>query len=67
MDSPWVLVIQFWAYVLVVLGIWFTISPWRCRDILNWFTATEQRVKTYSLVRLAFGVFVVVLGLTVFR
>src|SRR6185369_4840677 len=26
-ESPWVVVIQLWAYVLVVAGIWFTITP----------------------------------------
>jgi hypothetical protein len=65
-DSSWRLVIVIWAYVFVCLGIWFTVSPWRCRDLLHWFTASEQRLKNFSLVRLAFAVFVVVLGLTVF-
>src|SRR5437016_3076106 len=27
-DTAWTLVIQAWAYVLVVGGIWFTVSPW---------------------------------------
>lgn len=66
-ETPWVLVIQIWAYVLVVAGIWFTVSPWRLRDFLNWATATERRVKIGSGVRLAFALFVIVLGLTAFR
>jgi hypothetical protein len=66
-DSEWRLVIVTWAYVLVVAGIWFTVSPWRLRDIINWSTANEQRVRLLSGLRLAFGVLVVVLGLTVFR
>ncbi len=66
-ETPWVLVIQTWAYVLVVAGMWFTISPWRLRDLLNWATATEQRVKIGSSIRLAFALFVIVLGLTAFR
>lgn len=64
--TPWTLVIQTWAYVLVVAGIWFTISPWRLRDFLNWSVATEKRVKTGCAIRLAFGLFVAALGLTVF-
>lgn len=64
--THWVLVIQTWAYVLVVAGIWFTISPFRLRDLLNWATANEKRVRIGSALRLAFGLFVVVLGLTVF-
>jgi hypothetical protein len=37
------------------------------RDLLNWATATEARVKTGSVIRLAFSVFIVLLGLTAFR
>jgi len=66
-ETSWVLVIQTWAYLLVVAGIWFTISPWRLRDLLNWATATDTRVRVGSGIRLAFGLFVAVLGLTVFR
>src|SRR5215475_2421681 len=47
-ETHWTLVIQLWAYVLVVAGIWFTISPWRLRDFLNWATASEKRVKVGS-------------------
>ena len=66
-DTEWRLVIVTWAYVLVVAGVWFTISPWRLRDLLNWATATDTRVRIGSGIRLAFGLFVAVLGLTVFR
>jgi len=65
--TPWVLVIQVWAYVLVVAGMWFTVSPWRLRDLLEWATANERRVRIGSAIRLAFGLFVVLLGLTAFR
>ncbi len=66
-ETHWVLVIQTWAYVLVVAGIWFTVSPWRLRDFLQWATATERRVRAGSYARLAFAVLVVVLGMTAFR
>ncbi len=66
-DTEWRLVIVGWAYVLVVAGMWFTISPWRCRNLLEWATATEQRIKFGCAARLAFGLLVVVLGLTAFR
>src|SRR5215469_17744849 len=42
-QSPWILVIQVWAYILVLAGMWFTITPWKLRDFLNWMTATEAR------------------------
>ncbi|MGA3265839.1 MAG: hypothetical protein ABSE16_03345 [Verrucomicrobiota bacterium] len=66
-ESPWVLVIQVWAYVLVVAGIWFTVTPWRLRDLVNFATANETRVRVGSAIRLAFACFVVILGLTAFR
>ena len=66
-DTEWRLVIATWAYALAVAGMWFTISPWRLRDILNWSVATESRTRLTSGVRVAFGVFVILLGLTVFK
>jgi hypothetical protein len=65
-STPWRLVIAVWAYLLVVAGIWFTVSPWRLRDLLDWQTANDTRVRLGSAVRCAFGLFVVGLGLTVF-
>lgn len=66
-ETHWVWVIQLWAYALVVAGIWFTIVPWKLRDIINFATANETRIKVGSAVRLAFALLVLVLGLTVFR
>jgi hypothetical protein len=66
-ESSFVLVIQVWAYVLVIAGVWLTVTPWRLRDILNWATATEDRIRIGSTIRLAFAVFVLILGLTAFR
>ncbi len=66
-ESPFVLVIQAWAYVLVVAGIWFTVTPWKLRDLLEFATASETRVRIGSGLRLAFAIFVIGLGLTVFR
>ncbi len=65
--TDWRLVISTWAYVLVLAGMWFTISPWRLRDILNWSVATESRTRWLSGVRMSFGILVLVLGLTVFK
>jgi hypothetical protein len=65
-ESEWRLVIAVWAYLLVLAGIWFTISPWRLRDLLNWATANEKRVRIGSAVRCAFGLFVAFLGFSVF-
>ncbi len=66
-DTEWRLVVVTWAYLLVAAGMWFTISPWRLRDLLNWGTATDQRIRVGCGLRLAFGLFVLALGLAVFR
>ncbi len=66
-ETPFVLVIQTWAYGLILAGIWFTVTPWRLRDLLNFATASEIRVRIGSMLRLAFAVFIVLLGLTKFR
>jgi hypothetical protein len=66
-ETEWRLVIVTWAYVMIVAGIWFTVSPWRMRDLLNWANATAQRTRLLSGLRLAFAVFVLVLALTAFR
>ncbi len=66
-ESPFVVVIQAWAYVFVIAGIWFTITPWKLRDLVNWATATEARTRLLSGLRLAFAAFVLILGLTAFR
>lgn len=65
-DSEWRLVIATWAYVLIVAGMWFTVSPWRLRDFIHWATANEKRIRIGSAVRLAFALFIVLLGLTVY-
>jgi hypothetical protein len=62
LGSPWVLVFQAWAYILVIGGIWFTMSPWRLRDFLEWATASEKRIKVGCTIRLAFGLFIAFLG-----
>ena len=65
-ESDWRLVIAVWAYGLVVAGMWFTVSPWRLRDMLYWATASEKRIRAGSAVRFAFGLFVAFLGFKVF-
>jgi hypothetical protein len=66
-DSEWRLVIAVWAYVMIVVGVWFTISPWRCRDWISWNTGNESRLRLLSSIRAGFGVFVAVLGVTALR
>ena len=65
-ETSWAVVIQALAYLLVLGGMWFTVSPWRLRDLLEWGTATEKRIKVGCGIRLALGVFVAVLGFAKF-
>ena len=53
--------------LFIIAGIWFTVSPWRCRDLIEWKTATDARVRIGCLARLALGLLVAALGATVFR
>jgi len=64
--SEWRLVVAGWAYVMVLAGMWFTVSPWRMRDLVYWGTANDARIRLASGLRFAFGVLVAVLGFTVF-
>jgi len=66
-DTHWRLVIVVWAYLMIVAGMWFTISPWRFRDLVQWATASELRIRCLGGIRLGFGLLLVILGLTVFR
>jgi len=66
-DSPWRLVLVVAAYAWVVFAMWWMISPWRFRDLMIWMTATPDRVRRLAFGRLAFALFVVILGATVLR
>ena len=64
-ESPARLVIVIWAYTWVICGMWFTVSPWRLRDFLNWWTGNQSRLRTGSLIQLTLGIVVLLLGDTV--
>ena len=65
--SDWRLVLVTWAYIWVIAGMWLTISPWRLRDWIQWGTFSVQRIRAFSSLHVAFGLFVAILGLTVLR
>lgn len=66
-ESSWRLVISVWAYVWVIAGMWIAISPWRLRDWIEWMVKTDKRIRALCGFRLAFFLFVSILGLTAFR
>lgn len=61
-ESEWRLVLVTVAYLMVIGGMWFTVSPWRMRDLLAWVTVDEQRFKILCGVRIGFGVLLLALG-----
>jgi hypothetical protein len=66
-ETQWRLVLVVWTYLWIVAAVWITFSPWRLRDFIQLLTASDRRVRIGSGFRLAFGLLLVVLGLTVFR
>ncbi len=65
--SDWRLVLVVWAYFVVILSMWFMVSPWRMRDGLHWAVATPGRLRGLAIARLAFAVMLIILGATVFK
>ena len=61
-ESEWRLVLVTVAYLMVIGGMLFTVSPWRMRDLLAWVTVDEQRFKILCGVRIGFGVLLLALG-----
>ena len=66
-DTPWRLVLVIIAYMWIVAAMWWMISPWRFRDLIQWATATPEKTRKLALVRLAVAALVIVLGLTVYK
>ena len=66
-ESDGRLVLVTWAYVWVLCGMWYTISPWRLRDQIDWATASHGRLRLLGFLGLAFGLGVAALGLMVLK
>jgi hypothetical protein len=65
-ETEWRLVIAILAYIWIFAGIWFTVSPWRFRDITNWRMANETRIRACTGLRVGLGLFLAILGFTAF-
>jgi hypothetical protein len=65
-DTEWRLVIIVLAYVWVVAGMALVLSPYLFRRAVLWIVPTEARHRLAALAKLAFGLGLLVLGLTVF-
>lgn len=66
-ETEWRLVIIVWAYVMIIAGMWLTLSPWRLRDFIEWNTATEDRTRKLCAARAAFGLALILLAVTAYR
>ena len=65
-ESDWRLVIVIWAYVWVLHGMWYSVSPWRLRDRIGWMTASEPRLRILCICRGALALVVILLGIFVY-
>lgn len=65
-ETPWRLVITTMGYLMAIAGMWFTISPWRVRDLIDWAVTTPDKVKRLSMARIGVGVGLLALGAFVY-
>ena len=66
-DTDARLAIVVWAYVMVIAGMWFTISPWRMRDFLFWLSKRDRRLKGALCLLLTWSGFILVLAFSLYR
>ena len=66
-ETPLRLFVITWAYLWIIAGMWWTISPWRGRDWIEWNVSDDSRLRILSGVRAVFSIGVIVMGATVFR
>ena len=61
-ETPWRLVMTVLAYAWAIMGMWFTVSPYRMRDMIGWATLNESRTRALCALGCGFGVFFILLG-----
>jgi hypothetical protein len=66
LDTPVRLVMTVLAYVWATTGIILIISPYRLRDFIEWASRSESRFRGLSWGGVAFGVFLLILGIFVY-
>lgn len=62
-DSSWAVLFPSVATILVFFGIWFTATPWKMRDLLNWISASTLRLKALAGARAVLGLAFLILGI----
>tara|TARA_B100000029_G_scaffold213878_1_gene211845 strand:+ start:1312 stop:1884 length:573 start_codon:yes stop_codon:yes gene_type:complete len=66
-DTGWRIPFILFAYIWIICGIVFTVSPWRFRDAMDWKYSNVQRTKKFCAIRLVVGLVLLVAGLTAFK
>ena len=56
-----------WAYVWALAALWWTVQPWRVRDLIGWLVASPGRFRLAAVAGVLWGAFVVGLSVTVLR
>ena len=64
--SEWRLVFAVWAYLIILVSMWWVVSPWRMRDMIDWMLSKPGRFEAKCWFRLVFGIVLIALGLMVF-
>ena len=65
-DTDWRILFIAFAYIWIITGILFTVSPWRFRDLANWKYANTGRTKNVCAASTVVGVIMLVVGLSAF-
>ena len=65
-QTPWRYVVTILAYGWVIKGMVLVYSPHLGRDMLNWATASEGRLRALSWPGVALGILLIVLGIFVY-
>ena len=65
-ESDWRLVITVIAYAWVILGMVLVLTPYQFRRLVDFATRTPLRCRLLGLLRMAFGAFILFLGLRVY-
>ena len=66
-DSGWAILFPALATVLVFFGMWFTVSPWRLRDMLQGLINRDKLWKSFWFGRMLLGILLVFLGVAGIR
>ncbi len=66
-DTPARLFMVLWAYLMVLAGMWFTISPWRLRDLIFWISERKSRLQVTLGLTLAWSILILILAMSLYR